>query len=666
VSDYDEKISCLKNIQLFKELTEDELQKIAEKLTKKVYPPNTVIFREGTSGDTMFFIIEGMVEVKRKEPNTGINLTVANLGKGECFGEMALLNETPRSATVLVATEPTVLLCLDKKNFHEIMIQHPHIALSLCKTLAARIEEMNTRKGLNFVFLSNLKIDPDILGLIPEQIINGYNVLPVGYFRNTLTLAMVNPNNLLAIDEVRKFIRGVAIEPAVVAEEDLKRFMDDEYAKVIGKRVNEKLLGKRSLFDNIDSIQSDILKEIEHGDDIQEDAGVMDLEQEAKAAPMIRLANTVIALAIKKGASDIHIEPMEKVVKIRFRVDGMLREETILPKKIQLPLMSRIKIMSKLDITERRLPQDGRTTLKVNDKPIDFRVSTIPTKFGEKIVTRVLDKTNTILGLDKLIIDQATLTLVREMIRKPYGIIYVTGPTGSGKSTTLYSALSELNSPDVNISTVEDPIEYDIPGINQVQVNPDIGLDFARVLRAFLRQDPDIILVGETRDTETAKIAVEAALTGHLVFTTLHANDAPSAFMRLVEMGIEPFLISTSVIGVVAQRLVRRICPVCKKTHQADTTVTRYLGLPDNIELYRGAGCESCGSTGYRGRIGVYEVLSINDKIRRHVAEGSDTQVIREEAQSSGMKSLRDYCVFLLQEGLTTVDEVLRTVAIQS
>ena len=665
MSDKADKVSCLKNIELFKDLKEDELQKIADKLTEKVYPPNAVVLKEGAPGDTMFFIKEGMVEVKRKEAYMGINLTVTTLGKGECFGEMALLNEAPRSATVLVATQPTVVLCLEKNSFHELLVQYPSIALFLNRVLAGRIEEMNIQKGLGFVSLSRLKPDPDILTLVPEQIIAGHKVLPIAYSRSTLTLAMVNPNNLLAIDEVRKFVRGVAIEPVVVAEEDLKRFMEDEYPKVVGKGGNGKLLSKQSLFDRIDSLQSDILKEIELEEGIEEDGGVTDLEQEAQGAPMIRLANTIIALAIKKGASDIHIEPMEKDVKVRFRIDGMLREELVLPKKIQLPLMSRIKIMSKLDITERRLPQDGRTTLKVNDKPIDFRVSFIPTKFGEKIVTRILDKTNTILGLDKLITDQDTLTLIREMIRKPYGIIYVTGPTGSGKSTTLYSALSELNSPDVNILTVEDPIEYDIAGINQVQVNPDIGLDFARVLRAFLRQDPDIILVGETRDTETAKIAVEAALTGHLVFTTLHANDAPAAFLRLMEMGIEPFLISTSVIGVVAQRLVRRICSACRKTFRPDTTVTRYLGLPDDIELFQGAGCEACGFTGYRGRVGVYEVLSINDTIRHLVAEGRDAQAIREAATTNGMKTLKDYCISLLQSGLTSVDEVLRTVAIQ-
>lgn len=665
MSDYAEKISCLKNIELFKDLKEDELRKIADKLTEKVYPPNAVILKEGASGETMFFIKEGMVEVKRREPYMGVNLTVTTLGKGECFGEMALLNDTPRSATVLVATQPTVVLWLEKNSFHELLMEYPSLSLSLNRILAGRLEGMNVQKGLNFVSLSRLQPDPDILGLIPEQLIISHKVLPIAYSRNTLTIAMVNPNNLLAIDEVRKFVKGIAIEPVVVAEEDLKRFMDGEYARIVGKSLHTKSRNKHSLLDSIDALQSDILKEIEFEEGIEEDTGVTDLEHEAKAAPMIRLANTIIAMAIKKGASDIHIEPMEKDVKIRFRVDGMLREEMVLPKKVQLPLMSRIKIMSKLDITERRLPQDGRTTLKVSEKPIDFRVSTIPTKFGEKIVTRILDKTNTILGLDTLITDRATLTLVREMISRPYGIIYVTGPTGSGKSTTLYSTLSELNSPDVNISTVEDPIEYDMAGINQVQVNPDIGLDFARVLRAFLRQDPDIILVGETRDTETAKIAVEAALTGHLVFTTLHANDAPAAFMRLMEMGIEPFLISTSVIGVIAQRLVRRTCTVCRKPHRPDETIMKYLGLPEGVELYKGAGCEACGFTGYRGRVGVYEVLSIHDTIRHLVAEGSDTQVIREEAISGGMKTLKDYCIFLLQEGITSVDEVLRTVAIQ-
>lgn len=662
MKDHTEMVSCLKNIELFKGLQEQELLKVADKLTEKTYPPNAVILREGASGDTMFFIKEGLVEVKKREPSLGLNLTVTTLGKGECFGEMALLNEAPRSATVLVAAQPTVVLSLEKADFHELLVKYPSIPLSLNKVLAARIEEMNLQKGLGFASLSKLKLDREVVRLLPEQTIRTYKVLPIAYARNTLSLAMVNPNNLLAIDEVRKFVRGVAIEPLVVSEEDLTRFLKNEYADIAGDENLGSSASKDSFARTVDALQWDILKDMEPDDD--GDVGAADLEHEATAAPMIRLANTIIAMAIKKEASDIHIEPLEKDVRVRFRVDGMLREEMVLPKRIQLPLVSRIKIMSRLDITERRLPQDGRTTLKVSDRPIDFRVSSVPTKFGEKIVTRILDKTNTVLGLERLITDSDTLTLVRNMIRKPYGIIYVTGPTGSGKSTTLYSALSELNSPEVNISTVEDPIEYDIPGINQVQVNPDIGLDFARVLRAFLRQDPDIILVGETRDTETAKISVEAALTGHLVFTTLHANDAPSTFLRLMDMGIEPFLVSTSVIGVIAQRLVRCVCPACRKAYKPDGALARYLDLPDDVEVFRGIGCDGCGFTGYRGRVGVFEVLQVTDSMRHLVAEGGDIHLLREHAVRNGMRTLKDYSVGLLREGITSVDEVLRTVAI--
>jgi hypothetical protein len=311
VSDYADKISCLRSIELFKDLQEDELRKIADKLTEKVYPPNSIILKEGTSGDTMFFIKEGMVEVKRKEPSMGINLTVTTLGKGECFGEMALLNDTPRSATVLVAAQPTVVLCLHKSDLLELLMQHPSMAISLIITLVGRIQDTNAQMGLGFVFLSKLKLDPDILSLIPEQIITNLNVLPISYARNTLVLAMVNPSNLLAIDEVRKFVRGVAIEPIVVAEEDLKRFMENEYPRIVGNGTSEKPFSKQSLLNSIDSLQEDILKEIELQGGIGEDGGVTDLEQEAQGAPMIKLANTIVAMAIKKGASDIHIEPME-------------------------------------------------------------------------------------------------------------------------------------------------------------------------------------------------------------------------------------------------------------------------------------------------------------------------------------------------------------------
>ena len=661
-----DRISSLKNTELFKALENEDLEKLSAKLKERVYPLNTAIVREGALGDAMFIIKNGKVEVRKKEQTLGVDLTIATLGGGACFGEMALLTGKPRSATVM-AVAATEVFVLEKRDFDLLLMEHPTMSLALNKIVAERIEEMNTQKSMGVVSLQTLRLEPDVMNLIPEQLILKYKMIPTSYSNNKLTLAMVNPHDLFAMDEAKKFVKGVGIDPVVISADDLKKFMETEY-KSIMQPVQEQQpeVNIDDFLDPMDNIQSVIMKDAEFEDGAVEDLGVTDLAREAEGAPIIRLTNNIIAVALKKGASDIHIEPMEKGLRVRYRIDGVLRQEMMLPKKVQLPLVSRVKIISRLDITERRMPQDGRITLKMGSKSIDFRVSTIPTKFGEKIVTRILDKSNTTMGLDKLITNLPTLDIVRGMIKKPYGIIYVTGPTGSGKSTSLYSALSEINSIDVNISTVEDPIEYELAGVNQVQINSDIGLDFARVLRAFLRQDPDVILVGETRDTETAKIAVEAALTGHLVFTTLHANDAPSTFMRLSEMGIEPFLISTSVIGVVAQRLVRRICTKCKEEYEPDPTVLKYLGVDEGKKLFRGKGCDVCSQTGYKGRVGVYEVLMINDELRHLIAEGSDTQVIRQASIASGMKTLKEYCLILLQEGLTTVDEVVRTVIVQN
>jgi type IV pilus assembly protein PilB len=656
---------CLSKTELFKSLSPEELQKLESRLKERVYPPNTAIVREGAPGDAMFIIKDGKVDVKKREQSTGIDMTIASLGGGACFGEMALLTGNPRSATVM-ATMATSVFVLEKKDFEALLRENPTISMSLNKIVAERVEAQNIQRGMGVKSLASTNIDADILLLIPKQTITRQKVLPISYANNTLMLGMTKPNDILAIDEVRKFVKGVAIEQVLISEDELKVFMEKDYPEIIKKGEEKIEVSIDNLLDNMDNLQSDILKDMEIEEGKEDEIGVADLESEAQGAPIVRLTNSIIGMALKKGASDIHIEPMEKGCRVRYRIDGMLKEEMMLPRKVILPLISRIKIISKLDITERRMPQDGRITMRIDNKSVDFRVSSVPTKFGEKICTRILDKSNTMLGLDKLISNKPTLDLVREMIAKPYGIIYVTGPTGSGKSTTLYSALAEKNSIDVNISTVEDPIEYDLAGINQVQVNSDIGLDFARVLRAFLRQDPDIILVGETRDKETAKIAVEAALTGHLVFTTLHANDAPSTFMRLNEMGIEPFLVSTSIIGIISQRLVRRICPNCKEKYKPDNVIAKYLGLPEDTELYKGKGCDTCNMSGYKGRVGVYEVLSVNESLRHFIGEGADTQTIRQEAIKGGMKSLKDYCLILLNEGLTTVDEVLRTVAIQS
>ncbi|HVZ20285.1 MAG TPA: GspE/PulE family protein, partial [Vicinamibacterales bacterium] len=374
--------------------------------------------------------------------------------------------------------------------------------------------------------------------------------------------------------------------------------------------------------------------------------------------------NSILGLAFKQGASDVHLEPMEQDVTIRFRIDGVLQVVQRLPKKVQLGLISRVKILARLDIAEKRLPQDGRISVAFEGKPIDFRVSTVPGKWGEKVCLRILDTSNTSLGLDAMIVHPPTLALVREMIRQPYGIVYVTGPTGSGKTTTLYSALREINDPGVNISTAEDPIEYDLPGVTQIQTKAEIGLTFAAILRAFLRQDPDVLLVGETRDRETAKTAVEAALTGHLVFTTLHTNSAASAFTRLREMDIEPFLVTSSTIGVIAQRLARRLCERCREEYPADDVTARYFGLPEGTTLYRGRGCEACGNRGVRGRIGIFEVLRMTPALRAMVASQATADDLHAAAMADGMIDLKGYASLLLAAGLTTVEEVTSVVAV--
>jgi type IV pilus assembly protein PilB len=354
---------------------------------------------------------------------------------------------------------------------------------------------------------------------------------------------------------------------------------------------------------------------------------------------------------------------MESDVTLRYRIDGVLQVVQRLPKRLQMGLISRLKILSRLDIAEKRLPQDGRFSVTLDDVPIDFRVSTVPGKWGEKIVLRILDKSNTQLGLAKLITEPSTLALVREMIRQPYGIVYVTGPTGSGKTTTLYSGLAEINDPGVNISTVEDPIEYDLPGVTQIQVNPSIALTFASILRAFLRQDPDVILVGETRDKETAHTAVEAALTGHLVFTTLHTNSAAVAFSRLTEMGIEPFLVSSSTIGVIAQRLARRLCQVCREAYEPDPETRRFFGLAEGVSLYRGCGCSQCAGKGVKGRVGIYEVMRMTPVLRQMVSRGTPAEDLHAGAVAGGMVDLKAYAVRLLVQGLTSTEEVTSVVS---
>lgn len=531
--------------------------------------------------------------------------------------------------------------------------------------------------GVTYVSLSKLTPDTSCMSLLPEKLMRQHQVVPVIQADNKLTLAMVNPSNLLALDDVRYRLKGISVHPAVCTEDDFQHFMETVYA---AQRKNEEDL-RQSGDTSILSEEVD-LGELDIAQDLNEEINDLDLARQAQDAPVVRLASQILAKAIQKACSDVHIEPQDKAISLRYRLDGVLYADKNLPKAVHAALISRFKIMADLDIAERRLPQDGRIRVRFSGKDVDFRVSTIPTKHGEKVVMRQLDKSATNLGLEKMITEGEALDMIREMIKKPYGIIFVTGPTGSGKTTTLYSALAERNTPEVNICTAEDPIEYEMAGITQVQVLREKGLDFARILRHFLRQDPDIMLVGETRDRETAKIAVEAALTGHLVLTTLHTNDAPGAITRLSEMEVDPYLVASATIGVIAQRLLRHICEDCAHDYVPELATLRYLGLLDkdaehiaastvayykmklnesNMPVFRQAkGCENCNGTGYKNRIGVFEVMRLNDDIRELICKGSPTAMIRLAAKQSGMVPLKDYSIRLVAQGKTTVEEVVR------
>ncbi|MBY0356724.1 MAG: Flp pilus assembly complex ATPase component TadA [Candidatus Obscuribacterales bacterium] len=532
--------------------------------------------------------------------------------------------------------------------------------------------------GVNFLSLN--KAEPptsECLNLLPEAVMRQHQFVPIMKDGNRVTLAMVNPNNLAALDDIKVRLKGMNIKLSVCTEDDFQSFMETTYSQHLVEQLQFADQGAQSFIDQeVDLSQMDILAD--SGEDLSE----RDLEEQAGDAPIVLLANQILAKAIKGKISDIHIEPHEKEVAIRYRRDGVLNLDRRLPKPILPALVSRFKIMADLDIAERRQPQDGRIRVRLSGKDIDFRVSTLPAKFGEKVVMRILDKSNTSIGLNKLITDAEAMETIIDMIKKPFGIIFVTGPTGSGKTTTLYSALAERNTPDVNIVTAEDPIEYDMSGITQVQVIREKGMDFARILRAFLRQDPDIMLVGETRDKETAKIAVEAALTGHLVFTTLHTNDAPGAVSRLEEMEVEPFLISSATIGIIAQRLVRKICSECQEEYLPDRNLLEYLGLLEGsqealadstIQFYRfrvnkkgwpifirGKGCDNCNGSGYRGRVGVYEVMRFNDEIRDLISKHASTAMLRFAAKQSGMIPLKEYSLRLVGAGLTSPEECIR------
>ena len=557
-------------------------------------------------------------------------------------------------------------------------------------------ETLSQQFGVPSIDLAHFDIDPSIIKVVPGEVARKYGVLPVNKTGATLTIAMSDPTNVFAMDDI-KFMTGYNVEPVVASEASLRRAIDKHYGTprsvVLKERPKGATTGSAPSDGSIDELMSsaltmddmasvglsefnmdeitgfdagdvDVVRSGEEGQEID----LIDLAKSSESAPIIKVSNLILIEALKAGASDIHVEPYEKEFRVRFRIDGVLHNIMALPMRTRDPLISRLKIMAKLDISEKRLPQDGRIKIRLRveerTRDLDLRVSVVPTHFGEKVVMRLLDKSRLQLDMTQLGFDQEPLRRFKDAIDRPYGIVMVTGPTGSGKTNTLYSAIAQLNDPTVNILTAEDPIEFNLAGINQVQMKEQIGLTFASAMRSFLRQDPDIILVGEIRDFETAEIAVKAALTGHLVLSTLHTNDAPSTVNRLMNMGIEPFLVATAVNCIAAQRLVRKVCTGCAEDVDTSPQTLIQVGFaPDEVKtlkVKRGRGCESCKHTGYKGRLGLFEVLSFTDEIRDMILTGASSIELKRRAVEEGMVTLRVAGLHKIRDGITTLEEVLR------
>jgi len=520
--------------------------------------------------------------------------------------------------------------------------------------------------GMRYVSLTEFSFSDEVIASIPEYIARQHMLIPCQLSEdNVLTVAVSDPLNVMVLDDL-KMMTGSAITIVLASESEILTAIERGYRSASAEEALEAIVHQSDVSENAADIAVEQSAETE---EVVED--IRGLEQSASDAPVIKMVNLLLSGAVKARASDIHIEPFPKEIRIRYRIDGVLHERPAPPKKFHQAITTRIKIMANLNIAERRVPQDGRIKIKASGKEIDIRVSVLPCAPGEKIVMRILDSSGLKVQMSQLGFEPEPLAVFNKCMRAPYGINLITGPTGSGKSTTLYSALSNLNTPDVNILTVEDPVEYQLHGINQVQVNPHAGLNFATALRSFLRQDPNIIMVGETRDLETAQIAINAALTGHLVFTTLHTNDAASSITRLSMMGVEPFLVSSAVLMVEAQRLVRSICPKCKESYEVDASSLIKLNIPEEIlkpkdgkvTFYRGKGCEGCSKTGYRGRAGLYEVLEVTDAIRELILNKAPATDIKKLGIKQGMLTLRACALRKLFSGATTVEEMIRVTA---
>ncbi len=657
--DQEELARFIELTSLFNGLEEGARAKIAAAMVQRTYEAGTNIIRQGQTADTLFIITLGRVGVFRQDEKLGVEQEVAQLGLLQEFGEMAILLDEPRGASVR-ALEDVTCAVLSREAFENIVKAIPTIGLSVARNLAQRLSERNRQLGFRFIRLMEEPFDPELYGMIPPQLLERHQMVPLRMEDDALLVAMTRPYDSAGYEAMAAAVQGVTIRTLACALDDYNAFLRNVIRPSRGFRQ--------------DGSPGDAVRKLDYSPrDLQVvgiDTGGGHSAMEVSGAQVIKKLNEIITEAVNLGVSDIHFEPGTKDMRIRQRLDGrMTPAGGGLPLEYHAPMVSRIKVMGGMDISERRRAQDGRLSLRMRDRPYDIRISTMPTQHGEKVVMRILDPESALIPLNQLILSSPLADVVHKAVFRPMGGIVVAGPTGSGKTTTLYSAVNERkgDSEDLNIVTIEDPIEYTLEGVNQTQVSNQEGHGFSDMLRALLRQDPDVILLGETRDPETARIALESALTGHLVLTTVHADGAVEAATRFVEMGCTPYLVGTALDLVVAQRLLRRICPNCRAETTPSELVRRNLeraGILDMAQsevLSKGGGCSGCHKTGFQGRVGAYEVLRLNDPIREAIGLGESEATLRRLGQeTNALTSFQDYSAFLLTSGLTSPAEVLR------
>ncbi len=648
-------LAAVARIELFASLPAEYQQVLAERLKPRALGAGEVLFREGDEGDALFIIQSGSVLVYTTDKTFGLTSELARLGPGQAVGEMALLSEAPRSASVRADEGPAELLVLERRVFRSLVRRRPDVALQIAGVLAGRLERLNRTQGIQFGSLRNRRPSEALRGLIPEALVRRHQMFPVERSGRTVTLATPDPGNLLGLDDIRRVLRGMEIRLMAVSESDWSRFIEAQLSggeaaprgRSTGAEAQRRAPG-RLRYRRPQQLVRDERRPPSRGTEVSD------------------LVSNIFIEAVERSASDILIEPEAHGVTVRYRVNGALvHRPGEIPAALHAPILSRIKILADMDITERRLPQDGRIGITIDGQSYDLRVATVNTSYGERVGVRVLDASRLGAGIDSLILASEVAYAVRNLIYEPNGLVLITGPTGSGKTTTLYSALQERNVPELSICTVEDPVEYDLPGISQVPISEELGLGWAAVLRTFLRQSPDIILVGETRDAVTARMVCNAALTGHLVLSSFHTNDALSAVVRLGGMGVEPYVLATCLKGVINQRLVLRLCPECAAPHRYPGVVYRNLRnagvvLEEGAQLYRSAGCRSCHDSGYSGRIGVYEVLLGSTELRDAISARAGLDELRAAAPEGTYMPLTRYSAFLLARGMTTPEEIIR------